>query len=227
MKKSIVKGCFFFFIFLFGLNTKTLSASPTLYGPTGLITVPTAEALRYKECNVAFDYMIGSKPSYDNWVYKMNLGTFQNWELGMVGGKVPTEGMFLNVKYYLMSDSARFPLSIALGCENLSSLSNSTFYMVASKKFRADIGAHLGFKAIFDAKQVKPIIMGGCNYVYNDKIEVMADVNSNGDIYMANVGAHYYVIPDLAVRAFVINLGDTEKIGGIRYTLGFAYSKFL
>ena len=32
------------------------TAAPTLKGPTGLIVVPTAESLKYKEFNVSIDY---------------------------------------------------------------------------------------------------------------------------------------------------------------------------
>ena len=38
----------------------SLQASPTIYGPTGLIEVPTAESIAYKQVNVAVDYSINN-----------------------------------------------------------------------------------------------------------------------------------------------------------------------
>ena len=34
-------------------------AMPTLYGPTGLIEMPTAESIAYKQINAAVDYRVG------------------------------------------------------------------------------------------------------------------------------------------------------------------------
>lgn len=79
-----------------------ISAAPTLYGPSGLITVPTAEALRFRELNIGVDYFMKDmdQQDLDQVYYKLNLGTFQNCELGLVGGTVPEEGVFVNVKYF-------------------------------------------------------------------------------------------------------------------------------
>ena len=44
------------FVILLGLSTSLFSA-PTVNGSTGLIIVPTAEALKYKEGNIALDFL--------------------------------------------------------------------------------------------------------------------------------------------------------------------------
>ena len=65
------------------LLSSALYADATFYGPTGLIAVPTAESLQYKEYNVAVDYAISSQlQDRSQWFYKMNLGTFKNCVLG-------------------------------------------------------------------------------------------------------------------------------------------------
>lgn len=202
-----------------------LYAAQTINGPIGLVTMPSADSLKYREMAAAYDYKIGQTKEKEGWSYKVNLGTFQNWEIGIVGNKVPTEGMFLNIKYFLISDQARFPLSIALGFENLSSLTQTSFYMVASKKLRSDFGLHLGFKAIFDTAQIKPAIMGGAQYIHNDRIDFLADINSNGTLYTGNIAMHYVIVPDITARLSLLDIGDT--LGGSRYGLGIAYSKFL
>ena len=65
-------------------------ASPTIYGPTGLIEMPTAESIAYKQVNLAVDYSLtNSDPNNDlnstdpenHFFYKFNFnncfGTFK------------------------------------------------------------------------------------------------------------------------------------------------------
>ena len=206
--------------------TVPVDAASTIYGPTGLVTVPTAESLRYKEFYVGFDYLIADKEENDEWYYKANLGTFENVEIGVVGGSQPSEGMYLNLKYYLMSNTSRLPLSIAVGMENISSQDNTGFYMVASKKLRVDWGAHLGFKAIIESETVTPTIMGGTNYILNDQLELMVDASGDSSVYTLNGGINFYILPSLMLRAAVIDIGQSTIIG-TRAVAGISYSKFL
>jgi hypothetical protein len=227
MKKLLI-------IFL-GLLLTTLLATPSLSGPTGLITIPTAEALSYKEFNLGFDYLY-SKVSEDNddWLYKLNLGTFENWELGIVGGQVPTEGVFLNVKYYLMSDDSTQPLSFAIGSEKLTSESDTSVYMIASKKLRPDLGFHFGFRAIFGNDALDPSFMTGVNYVLSDILELMTDINGQEDKYTINIGAELFILRDLAIRASITDIAqfyknDTDDVDGVgsQIGIGITYTKFL
>ena len=212
-----------------------ITAAPSINGPTGLITIPTAESLSYKEFNIGFDYLY-SKVNEDNddWVYKLNLGTFENWEFGVVGGQTPTEGVFLNVKYYLMSDSSTQPLSFAIGSEKLTSDSDTSIYMIASKKIRPDLGFHFGFRAIFGEEELDPSFMTGTNYIISDILEVMADVNGQEDNYTLNLGAQLFILRDLAIRATILDAAqffesDEDDVDGIgtQIGLGFTYTKFL
>ena len=220
-----IRGLCFWVLALL-LITGVSYAAPTINGPTGLISVPTAESLKYKEFNIAVDKLFGAagKDGLDEWSYKLNLGTFQNWEIGVVGGTVPTEGMYLNIKYYLLSDASELPLSIAIGVENLSSTDKTDVYMVASKKLREDLGLHLGFKAIFQDSNVKPIIMGGVNFMVNEQLEILGDINGDGENYMGNVGAAYYINPSFSVRTYLIDVLDAV---GTQFSIGLTYSKFL
>ena len=127
----------------------TSFAMPTLSGPTGLIEVPTAEALQYKEFNLGFDGVESNVPGHESYFYKLNIGTFKGWEVGIVGGTVPAEGVFVNAKYYLMSDSTRLPMSVAIGLQNLTASKNTKVYLVASKKFSKAFGGILGSGQIF------------------------------------------------------------------------------
>ncbi|MFT5171085.1 MAG: hypothetical protein ACI9BD_000857 [Candidatus Marinamargulisbacteria bacterium] len=211
---------------LFLLVSSAIHAIPTIHGPTGLIAIPTAEALKYKEFNVGMDYMMGAQDEIQDWRYKLNLGTFQNWELGVVGGKTPTEGVFVNAKYYLMSDESRYPLAIAIGTENLSSNGNTSIYMVASKKFQESFDAHLGFRAIFGEKELDPTLMFGLEYFLNNKFSVIADIDGEGQNYTLNAGSLYYLSSHFVLRTAVIDLLNTKNEGTF-YSFGLSFSKFL
>ena len=65
--------------------------APALSGPTGLVRIPSADIIPYKNFNVGLDY--GSVMSSNGQVssegvvnYVMNLGAFHGLELGIVGG---------------------------------------------------------------------------------------------------------------------------------------------
>lgn len=206
-----------------------ISAAPTIGGATGLIKVPTAEALKYKEGNFSVDSIFGQDEtgkSVHEWAYKLNLGTFENWELGVVGGSTPTEGMYLNVKYYLVADDSNLPLSIAIGSQNLSSASNTDVYMVASKKFRPDLGVHIGFRAIFSEDSLDPNFMTGVNFLANDELEFLFDVDGRQDVYMFNIGGRYYFKNNISANLYILDAGQRVK-NNTKVALGFTLSKFL
>ncbi len=209
------------------LTTGTLQATSSISGPTGLVTIPTAEALRYKEFNIGYDYILDEEnPDKDTWVYKLNIGTFQNIELGVVGGSDPTEGMFLNIKYYLTSGEERFPLQLAIGAQNLSSKDSSNIYMMSSKKIRQDIGIHFGFKAIFSDDDILPVLMGGTDFMFNEHIKVITDVNSDGEEYIWNSGIELFLTDTLAAKTTIIDLFSARDIDRT-YSIGLSYNKFL
>lgn len=214
------------FIASFCFIATAVSAAPTIYGPTGLITVPTAESLKYKQVNIAYDYLIASEASKDQWYYKLNIGTFKNWEMGVVGGKTPTEGMFLNVKYYLLESGARYPLSVAIGADNISSRDDTGVYMVASKRFPEGLAAHFGFKAIFAQRQIDPTVMGGLEFMVNNNFSIMTDISGQEDQYMLNFGGHYLLTPELSFRAALVDIFSTGP-SGLAYSLGLAFTTYL
>ncbi|MSR88523.1 MAG: hypothetical protein EXS67_02590 [Candidatus Margulisbacteria bacterium] len=214
-----------FLIFSSFIFVSSLEARSTLNGPTGLVTMPTAEALKYKEFNLSYDYLFAKKATNDSWSYKANLGTFKSWELGVVGGSKPKEGMFLNVKYYLMSDESRFPVMVAVGIQNISSNDLTNVYMVASKQFQGGLGAHFGFKATF-ADSIDPSIMVGLDYAINDAWGVMGDVGGIDKHYTLNLGTDFLLTPDVALRGSFIDVANSS-IEGFRWGIGLAYGKSL
>jgi len=201
-----------------------LLAAPTINGPTGLIVVPTAESLQYKEMNVGLDYKLSNGTQQH--FFKFNFGEFKGVELGVVGGSVPTEGVFVNAKYYLMSDNTRFPLSIAIGAENLGAKNSTGVYMVASKKFQGGVSGHFGFYAGFDeSSDLDPSIMGGAEWVLDNRIALLADVIGKRRKYTLNTGLRFYIYPDLQFRASILDIGN--NLDENFYTLGLSYNAFL
>lgn len=180
---KLFKSILFFYILL----CTSLIALPTVTGPTGLITLPTAEILNYKQYNSAFDYQ------QDLYSYKVNVGALENTELGFVGGSEPDEGVFLNFKWSLSANTGRFPLKMAIGFENITSSTQSDFYIVSSKKLAANLGVHGGFKALF-SNSVEISFMTGLDYARNDNLIFMADFNSlENNLYYVNMGVAYNI----------------------------------
>jgi hypothetical protein len=214
----------FLIVFVFGYSL--ICASPTVYGPSGLITIPTAESVKYKEIDFALDYFAvdGTTDAYQ-YLYKANLGTFRGCELGVVGGSVPTEGVYLNIKYYLMSNNERYPLSIAIGMENLASFYKTAIYMVASQRFQGGFIGHLGFKANFAEEELDPSLMGGIEYLLSNSISILGDFVGERKQYMVNTGVRVFVTEDLVIRLSALDI--TQSRDPITYTFGLSYAKFL
>jgi hypothetical protein len=211
-------------LFLVLLSTSVF-ARPSVTGPTGLVTMPTAEALKYKEFNVGYDYLFGKTSSQNAWFYKSNVGTFKNWELGVVGGSTPQEGMFLNAKYFLMSDETRYPVMVAIGLENISSSDLTDMYMVASKRFQGGFSAHFGFKAIF-ADSIDPSIMAGLDYVLNDKLTLLGDISGSEKHYTLNAGVDFALTNDFQIRGTFLDI-TSNSVDKFRMGVGFAYTTYL
>lgn len=221
MKRLKFVFCLFSFIFL----GQTLFALSSVGGVSGLIRIPTAEALHYKEISLSYDFVYGNSASEDRVFYSVNLGTFENWELGVVGGTRPDEGVFVNTKYYLMSDESRYPVSIAIGAENLGSTDLTAVYMVASKIFQGGFSMHLGFKALFDG-EIMPSLMGGAEYFLTNEFAVLGDIHQLEGTYTVNGGVLFYLTDDIVFRATVLDFSEASEYG-LSYSVGIVFSKYL
>ena len=224
MKKLII----FSSLMMMCVFTQSLNALSSIGGVTGLIRIPTAEALHYKEISVSYDYIFAESQADDHYYYAVNLGTYKNWELGLTGGNGidrPEEGVFINAKYYLMSDESRYPVSIAVGAENLGSRSDTGVYMIASKIFQGGLSAHLGFKATFE-NEITPSLMGGVQYFMTNELAFMGDIHDLDGEYTANAGALYYLTDDIVARASLLDLAETGA-SGLSYSFGIVFSKYL
>ena len=217
---------------LFLLNF-TLFASPTVYGPTGLIEMPSAESIAYKQVNFAFDYSIASvegdedDQSDPQFFYKFNLGSFENWELGILGGSFLDEGVFVNAKYFLMSNQEENPLSIATGVERLGSKDEVSAYLVTSKRFNGGLHGHFGFKAFFQ-QSLYAAAMIGFEYFSDEKIAFLFDVSGEqNENYVLNAGTKIFIDTDVSLRIYLIDLTKSRAAEETLYTFGISLSKYI
>ncbi len=213
---------------LIGVAALPTLAISTISGPTGLIEVPTAESLRYREVSLGYDYIFDATRS--DYKYRFSLGLFNDLEAGVTGGKVPTEGVFVNFKYHLVSEASRFPLAMAVGLNNLGSKSVSSVYMVMSKKFQGGVNGTFGFNAMFKPDVLDLSVMGGIEYIVSNKVSILADVSAKDKTYIVNGGINVYITPELVVRYNALGLitdATAKTSTGIQSSVGVVYTRFL
>ncbi len=223
---------FIILLFTITICSNFLHALPNITGSTGLVSMPTAEILNYKEYNLAIDYNLNLDDNDGSqYFYKINVGALDNMELGFVGGTNPSEGVFLNFKWSLSSNTGRFPLKMAIGFENLTSNNESDFYIVSSKKIRSDLGIHGGFKALFNDK-VDVGFMAGTDYVYSESLIFLGDLTNTGDnYYTINISGLYKLMlgestDNIYIRGSIQNLlrsGNNDSY----FNLGICYLNIL
>lgn len=201
-----------------------IAADPTFFGPSGLIVIPTAESLEYQQFNLSYDFR-GTSTAQQGY-YKFNMGMFKNVELGIIGGATPTEGVFINMKYFLISDASRYPMSFAIGLQNLASKTDTGLYLVMSKKFQGGLSAHLGFNT-FISDQIDPTLMGGIEYIVNDHMSFLADFSGKQKTYTLNGGLRFAIYPDLSLRVNILDVGKDTTNGGSYYSVGLSYNRFM
>ena len=219
------------FSFIIALNI-TLFASPTIYGPTGLIEMPSAESISYKQVNVAFDYSLANSNDEEDasdpqFFYKFNLGSFENWELGILGGSFLDEGVFVNMKYFLMSNQDENPLSIAAGVERLGSKDDLAAYLVTSKRFTGGLHGHFGFKAFLQDSLFASAMLG-FEYFSDEKIAFLADITGErNEKYVLNAGTKIFIDNDVSLRLYLIDITKSKPAQETLYTFGLSLSKYI
>jgi hypothetical protein len=225
---------------LFLILMSTLAfASPTVYGPTGLVTMPNAEGLKYKEFNVGLNYL----PPYNRGVendegdtigedkypylnYYGNLGTFEGFEIGF-SGKGGREGVFINMKYYLISDTSENPLSMAIGLQNLSSFTETGLYMVTSKQINMNVGLHFGFLGRFDPYGADTNMMFGIKYLLNDQWAMLVDTVGIYSVYSWNVGMQVQLGETMALNMAGLNIINPSPMRTSVFTIGLSITGFM
>ena len=220
MKKFILLG-------LIALTASLLGAAPTIDGSSGLIIMPTADSLKYKEFNIASDWLMSSDNNIQ-WQYRANIGAFGGIEMGFVGQN-NREGVFINMKYYLISDNTKFPLRMAIGINNLTSYNQTDSYMVLSKRFNADVAGHFGFKVDLANGEANTSLMLGGEYFLSEKLAWIADLDGEQDQYLFNTGLRYFMNPNIMLSVNAINITNQASIEypETMFSLGIMWTDFM
>jgi hypothetical protein len=192
-----------------------LFPAPCINGATGIVRMPSADVLPYRNFNVGFDYGINSETNNQILFYKMNLGTFQGLELGIVGGTsngegAPREGVFINMKYSLAAGSYDNPLFLAIGVENLSSYHQTDVYMVATRSFQDGPRLHFGFMGDFPGEKFRPLGMLGFDFPLWENFLVMFDTLAGETIFQLDAGIRWYLSPTTVLNISALNITYTE-----------------
>ncbi|MCU0640969.1 MAG: hypothetical protein MUC35_02640 [Candidatus Margulisbacteria bacterium] len=219
----------------FALAAAQYLPAPSLNGPTGVVRIPTADCIPYKNFNIGADYgttVTGNGSATGEAVvsYKMNLGTFHGVELGIVGGTEKNssqlrEGVFVNMKLSLSTGDEPYPLLLALGVENLFSRTQTDVYMVATKYFQQGPKATFGFQADFPNSKFRPLGLAGVELPLGDTVFLLADLLAGESLFQVNGGARLYFTPIFSLNLSALNILDGTQVKDTRSVLlGFSWA---
>ena len=228
-----IKGLLIGFIVCVGLVP--VFSSPSVKGPTGLIMMPTAEIIPFQKLEMASDYDLSEeklevrqlrypnrdyKELFSRSSYKINMGAFKNFELGVVGGTQPDEGMFLNTKYLLMLDTRDpYPLSLSIGTLDVGSKENASAYLVLSKPFEKEafstlalygrMNFHIGFKGMLHDK-FESGIMVGLEYYPVDSLKLMTEFIEERYHSYWNAGIEFTLFEYVGLRFSALDMSNNR-----------------
>lgn len=194
-------------------------AAPSFFGYTGLVGVPTAEALDKDDYNAAA-FTLNFEEGGDSNIYAANLGIADGLEVGFARFK-PEEGegeTFLNAKYRFSPETGERP-AVAAGVVDFTDEVDTTVYVVMSKslvrRYEMSFGEivspqiHFGVGGgQFDG------VFGGLSAALGDRLMLMVEHDSEE----INFGARLALSNE--VRAHFAALDGFDDIG-----LGLSYNK--
>ncbi len=226
--------CILLSVFSLALATPRVFPAPALNGPTGLVRIPSADVIPYKNFNVGLDYgttvSSGTASGESVVYYKMNLGTFHGVELGIVGGTEKNssklrEGVFVNMKLSLSTGDEPYPLLLALGVENLFSYTQTDVYMLATKYFKQGPKLTFGFMADFPNYKFRPLGVLGVDVALGDNLFLVSDLMAGETLFQVNAGVKIYFTPIFSLNLSGLNVLDGSQAKDPRSALiGFSWA---
>jgi hypothetical protein len=233
--------CWLLIFSLLLIISPTLAAFPSVFptpivnGPSGVVRIPSADVVPYKNFNLAANYgkllttsnsLTGDAVVY----YNMNLGTFHGVELGIVGGTERgtnnlREGVFVNMKLSLSTGEEPNPLLLALGVENLFSHTQTDVYMVATKYLAQGPKLTFGFQADFPNQKFRPLGILGGEFAISNNLILATDLMAGETLFQLNGGARFYFSPIFSVNFSALNILDGTVVKDARSALlGFSWA---
>ncbi|MDD5455712.1 MAG: hypothetical protein PHV30_01625 [Candidatus Margulisbacteria bacterium] len=210
------------------LGGALLFGAPSAIGTNGLINMPTAMSIQYKAFDLGSNWTLvqNNSSSAQNQIhYYGNLGIFEGVELGFLGNN-QTEGVFLNLKYYMLSDKSNYPLGLAVGLTNISSHSNSNLYLVLSKKFPNQLTGHFGFASNILATKIQANVMFGLEMPFSNYVNAFAELIGSQDSWVLSAGTRLKLADDLLLNAYWDDIGNSSA-GKSTFSLGISWHGIL
>jgi hypothetical protein len=187
------------------------NAAPSLFGYTGLLVVPSADALDEKDWNVGY-WTLNVEEGADEKIFVANLGVGEGTEVGFarVNPDMGPNDTVLSGKYRFQPEDWHKP-ALAAGVFDVTDEMDTTVYLVASKMLNP-VGeggplqprVHVGIGGgVLDG------LFGGVSAVMGDRLTVIAEYDSND----VNFGGRLAVGGGVRVHAGWINDLDDIAIG--------------
>ena len=231
--KTILCLTFVFLLSTIAFAFPQVFPAPALNGPTGVVGIPSADVIPYKNLNIGADFgtrITAFSSSEGTIKYKVNLGTFHGVELGIVGGTDTDsqrlrEGVFVNMKLSLSTGEEPYPMLLAIGVENLFSYDQTDVYMVATKYMRQGPRLTFGFMADFPEQKFRPLGMMGAEFPLGETFFVAGDMLAGETLFQANAGAKLYFSPIFSINLYALNILDGPIVRDTRQVLlGFSWA---
>lgn len=170
------------------LLASAVMAAPNFLGPTGLLLIPTADALSADEMSFnLYGVESGSRSAYI-----FNYGIRENLEVGFA--RYEDQETVVNAKYNFMPEDGKHA-GVAMGVLDLTDQVNSSIYIVASKKFEltapglTNFRVHAGLASGGTAKSDIPLdsFFGGLSVDVTNKVTLMVEHDGNNINYGASL----------------------------------------
>lgn len=197
----------------------TVSAAPSFFGYTGLVRVPTADALDHDDWNVAA-VALNLEEGADSNIYAANLGLAQGLEVGFARVKPENESgeTYLNAKYRFSGEEQDRP-AVAAGVIDFTDEVDTTVYVVLGKMLGHGYGSSYGEisspRVHFGvAGGQLDGVFGGVSAVLAQRIMLMVEYDT-ADV---NIGARLALSDE--IRAHVGTFDGFDDIG-----VGLSYNK--
>ncbi len=199
------------------------SAEPTVLGPTGLVRIPSADALVLDEWNAAYFFV---EPADDDEIRTndivVNLGVANGAEVGLSAthNEEDENNTLINAKYQFALETVYHP-ALAVGIVDLTDNVDTTVYVVMSKTLgnciRTGYGENLSprIHVGLGAGQFSGLF-GGLSTVIADRLALAVDYDS----VHVNFGARLRVARNIRLHADGFNGFDGFAFG-ISWMAGF------
>ena len=209
------------------LGGALLFGSPSAIGTNGLVNMPTAMSIQYKAFDLGGNWtLVQNNSSVQNQIhYYGNLGIFEGVELGFLGNN-QAEGVFLHLKYYMLSDKSTYPLGLAVGLTNISSRSNSNLYLVLSKKFPNQFTGHFGFASNILASKIQANVMFGLELPLSNYVNTFAELIGSQDSWVLSAGTRLKLADDLLLNAYWDDISNSSAAKST-FSLGISWHGIL